>query len=491
MRDASLRPHELDRNETGRPPESLAAAGGAIMKFERRLILRAGVSATLWTAFGGGASPQSPAARVASDGFRLLEAAPAHAPLRGASSAAVSTLGYEGGTPGPVLRLRKGEELKVRLTNRLGEPTTLSWPGLRIVNAMAGIGGLTQPPILPGASFDYRFTPPDSGFNLYRPHVGAATAGQIGRGLYGPIVVEEASPPAHDLEAIVALADWSLDAQGAVRDDFSDSTAARGPGHLGALLAANNAAAPLALNAAPGARVRLRLANAATARIMLIGVEGVKPLIIALDGQPAEAFSPLRNAFPMGPGARFDMLFDMPRDGAPVRFNLLGGAAAAIAGEADRAAIVFSARGDAAAQRPPLAGLDPNPLLPVEIELQRAKRVDITIAGGGGAPFSINGATSRDWPAKPLFSAARGAPVALGLVNNTLVAQAIRLHGHFMRLLHPLDDGWEPYWRDCVLIAPGKTTHVAFVADNPGRWPIESAIPEHQAQGVMTMFAVS
>src|SRR5208283_4221611 len=99
-----------------------------------------------------------------------------------------------------------------------------------------------------------RFTPPDSGFNLYRPHAGAATAGQVGRGLYGPIVVDEASPPAVDLEAIVALADWKLDADGRVRDDFSDPGLARGAGRLGAQLAANNGATPLVLNPAPGAR---------------------------------------------------------------------------------------------------------------------------------------------------------------------------------------------------------------------------------------------
>jgi FtsP/CotA-like multicopper oxidase with cupredoxin domain len=129
-------------------------------------------------------------------------------------------------------------------------------------------------------------------------------------------------------------------------------------------------------------------------------------------------------------------------------------------------------------------------LLPTEINLARAKRVDVTIAGGGAVPFSINGKTSLSWPTAPLFSVARGAPVTLGLVNNTTVAQVIRLHGHAMRLLHALDDGWEPYWRDSVIIAPGKTSHVAFVADNPGHWPIESAIPDHMAAGVMTMFAV-
>jgi FtsP/CotA-like multicopper oxidase with cupredoxin domain len=460
------------------------------MNPDRRLLLRAGVSATIWAASGGALSAQPVPSRIAADGFRLLDAAPAQAQIVPIPAPATAALGYEGATPGPLLRLRKGEELKIRLTNRLSEPTSLCWPGLRIPNAMAGISGLTQGAVKPGASFDYRFTPPDSGFNLYRPHVGAATPGQIGRGLYGPIVVDEASPPQCDLEAIVALADWSLDDKGQVRDNFSDLAAARGAGHLGGLVAANNGATPLALNAAPGARVRLRLVNAANARLMAIGVMGVKPLIIALDGQPAEPFEPLHNVFPMGPGARFDMLFDMPRDGAPVRFVLLGGAAAAIPGEADRALIAFAATGDPLAQRPPLAGLPANPALPAEINLQRATRFDMAIAGGGAAPFSINGASLRDWPVKPLFAVARGAPVTLGFVNKTAVTQAIRIYGHFMRLLHAMDDGWEPYWRDNLLIAPGKTSHVAFVADNPGHWPIESAIPEHQAAGVMTMFAV-
>jgi FtsP/CotA-like multicopper oxidase with cupredoxin domain len=460
------------------------------MNSNRRVILRAGVAASLWTAFGGELRAQPAPPRVAPDGFRLLEAKRAQAQLAPLPAPAVVALGYDSATPGPLLRLRNGEQLKVRLTNGLTEPTSLCWPGLRIANAMAGIGGLTQTAVAPGGSFDYRFTPPDSGFNLYRPHAGAATTGQIGRGLYGPIIVEEAASPANDLETIVVLSDWSLDDQGQVRDNFSDAIAARGAGHLGAQLTANNSAAPLTLNAAPGARVRLRLANAANARIMVIGIGGVKPLIIALDGQPAEAFEPLRNSFPIGPGARFDMMFDMPRDGTPVRFVLLGGGAAAIDGETDRPAIVFVARGDPVAQRPKLAGLDANPALPTEIDLQRAKRVEIAIAGGGAAPFSINGATASDWPAKPLFSVARRAPVALALINKTPVTQVIRLYGHFMRLLHAMDDGWEPYWRDSVLIAPGKTSHVAFVADNPGRWPIESAICEHQAAGVMTMFAV-
>jgi FtsP/CotA-like multicopper oxidase with cupredoxin domain len=433
------------------------------MTIDRRRMLRAGVVAALW-ASRPEASRAGDGVPIAPDGFRVVEAGPARPPP---GDGPASDLGYDGTTPGPLLRLRAGEALKVRLVNRLAAPTTLGWPGLRMPNAMAGIAGLTQPAVPAGGRFDYRFTPPDSGFNLYRPEAGAATADQIRRGLFGPVVVEEAEPPACDLEAIVALSE-GLGGSGA---------------SAGATLRANGRGAPLALRAAPGARVRLRLANACDARILVVRVEGARPLIVALDGQPAEAFEPLRNAFPMGPGARFDMLFDMPRDGTAVRFL-------SIAAGGETPLVGFAAAGAAVAARPPLAGLPANPLLPAEIDLARARRVDLRIAGGGAAPFSINGAILREWPGKPLFSVPRGAPVTLGLINATAVTQAIRLHGHVMRLLHPMDDGWEPYWRDSVLVAPGTTSHVAFVADNPGRWPIDSAIAAHAAAGVMTSFVV-
>jgi len=457
------------------------------MGVNRRAFLGGGVAASLW-AWRRAAPAQTPARP---DGFLILEAAPASARLAAPPAPATRLLSYNGATPGPLLRLRKGEELKLRLANRLDEGTTLSFPGLRTANAVAGIGGLTQPLVAPAAGLDIRFTPPDSGFALYCPDAGGATARQVGSGLFGAIVVEEAAPPAVDLEAIVVLADWRLDEKGEIEDDFSDPAVTRGAGRLGALATAGAAPAPLTLAPAPGARVRLRLANAATARVMSIGVVGVKPLIVAVDGQPSEPFEPLRNLFPMGPGARFELMFDMPRDaGATVGFILRGGEAAAIPGELDRPMVVFEARGEARAPRPAIAGLAANPLLPAEIGLERAKRVDLTIEGGGAAPFAVNGASFAEWGAKPLFAVPRGAPVTLGFVNKTAVTQAMRLGGHVGRLLHALDDGWEPYWRDTVLVAPGRTVHVAFVADNPGKWPLGSAIPEHRAAGVGGWFQV-
>ena len=51
--------------------------------------------------------------------------------------------------------------------------------------------------------------------------------------------------------------------------------------------------------------------------------------------------------------------------------------------------------------------------------------------------------------------------------------QTLRITGHVARLLHSLDDGWDPYWRDIFIMPPAKTVHAAFVADNPGLWPLE------------------
>jgi FtsP/CotA-like multicopper oxidase with cupredoxin domain len=456
------------------------------MALSRRALLGGGISAGLW-AWSGDAGAEASGLEPGSDGFLVLDASPASLNL---AADPTHALGYNGGAPGPLLRIRHGAVLKVRLRNKLTEPTTLSFPGLRAINAAAGIGGLTQPPVAPGASLDIRFSPPDAGFNLYFPHTGAASTGQASRGLFGPIVVEEASPPTVDLETIVVLSDWRLDPSGQLAD-LGRADLGRGAGRIGAVLTANSAQAPLLLPAAPGARVRLRLANAATARVMGITIEGAKTSIVAVDGQPSEAFEPLHDLVPMAPGARFELMFDMPREaGRFVRFVLRGGDLGAVPGEPDRPMIVFEAKGEAVAARPAIAALPANPRLPQEIALERAKRVDLTISGGGAAPFAIDGVSFVDWAPKPSFAVARGSPVTLGFVNKTAYPQAMRMYGHVGRLLHPLDDGWEPYWRDILLVAPGKTAHMAFVADNPGKWPIESASPERRAAGLATWFQV-
>ena len=71
--------------------------------------------------------------------------------------------GYEGAAPGPLLRVGRGEELRVRLINAHPASTAIHWHGVRVPNLMDGVPGLTQAAVAPGATFDYRFQPPDAG----------------------------------------------------------------------------------------------------------------------------------------------------------------------------------------------------------------------------------------------------------------------------------------------------------------------------------------
>jgi FtsP/CotA-like multicopper oxidase with cupredoxin domain len=398
--------------------------------------------------------------------------------------------GFDGRSPGTLLRLRKGDPLDVTLVNSLLRPTSIHWRGVRGPNEFDGVAPLTQKPVEPGARQQIRFTPPDAGTYLYHAHAEPDMAAQVERGLYGALIVEEPDAPPVDHDLLAMLDDWRLDEAGAV--------SACGPIDV---LTVNSAPAPMTQQAAPRARVRLRLVNAASARIMAVRFEEAQAMVVAIDGQPCRAFPPLRDTLPIGPGARFDVILDLPaQEGESARAVLLGAN-----GAPDRPLVVLTARGAPVEPRPPVEAAAQNPLLPAEIRLQAAHRLDLGLEGPAGetpgpaspglpCPTPAGGwrlATPKPVRAgAPLFAVKRGTPVALGFVNRTGVAQVMRVHGHAMRQLHQLDDGWEPYWRDSVIVGPGRTVRVAFVADNPGRWRIGSGVMTHAAGGMAGFFEV-
>ena len=98
---------------------------------------------------------------------------------------------YNGQVPGPTLRVRLGDTVRVHFVNHLPQPTTIHWHGVRVPNAMDGVPNLTQPPVEPGQSFDYEFTPKDAGTFWFHPHVRSSE--QVERGLYGVLIVEDAA----------------------------------------------------------------------------------------------------------------------------------------------------------------------------------------------------------------------------------------------------------------------------------------------------------
>jgi FtsP/CotA-like multicopper oxidase with cupredoxin domain len=149
----------------------------------------------------------------------------------------------------------------------------------------------------------------------------------------------------------------------------------------------------------------------------------------------------------------------------------------------------------------PVAWLSDNGL-PEFIDLRHAMRFDYEVtrlvdpknaqALGASDPsklWAING-KSGDLGKPPLFSVKRGTSVVVSIANKTDVPVVTKLNGHVARLLHPRDDGWTPYWVDVVLVGPGTTERIAFVADNPGRWLLGGRILDHLAGGQFSWFEV-
>src|SRR5215472_17133581 len=139
----------------------------------RRIVLSCGLAAGLWRL---GARARADAPAPAAKGALNFEAGPARLQLAPPPAETAAAYAYSGAIPGPLVRLKPGEELRLKFTTKLAEPTTLSFPGLHAPNAAAGIGGLTQERLKPGASTEIRFRLLDSGFNLYLPHAGSTDA---------------------------------------------------------------------------------------------------------------------------------------------------------------------------------------------------------------------------------------------------------------------------------------------------------------------------
>jgi FtsP/CotA-like multicopper oxidase with cupredoxin domain len=134
----------------------------------------------------------------------------------------------------------------------------------------------------------------------------------------------------------------------------------------------------------------------------------------------------------------------------------------------------------------PAAALPSNGL-PEQLDLKNAQRFEIAFGG-----------TQADWvaPAKfaagspPAFRAKAGRAVVLALTNRAAIATVFHLHGHHFRLLDRLDDGWKPFWLDTLAIEPGQTQRVAFLAEYPGRYLIESVATDWAAPRLVRWYSV-
>ncbi len=416
-----------------------------------------------------------------------LVAAPAVLPLAG--NPKLEVWAYDGQVPGPTLRVKLGETLRIRFVNHLPQPTTIHWHGVRVPNAMDGVPYATQPPVEPGQSFTYEFTPKDAGTYWYHPHVRGSE--QQERGLYGLLIVDDPAPAPWSQDVAWVLDDWLLGQDGQIFPEFNTRHDLMHDGRWGNVVTVNGQVAPT-LAARPGERIRLRLLDSANGRVFVPDWGSLAATIIALDGNYASRPVPA-GGFEVAPGNRVDLDVRVPRQPGsyPIydrfiaqRPNLLG--TLVVAGEPVITPDFASpAAGRVLEWREALAA-------PVDREIH----IDTRAGGPYGIQWAFDGQPYMNHAdghvMAPLATLIQGRFHHLRFVNDSYRLHPIHIHGMFFRLLardgKPVD---EPFFRDTVLLHRKESVDLGVVPEDVGLWMMHCHILEHAEVGMMALLRVN
>jgi FtsP/CotA-like multicopper oxidase with cupredoxin domain len=235
-----------------------------------------------------------------------------------------------------------------------------------------------------------------------------------------------------------------------------------------------------------GGRVRLRIINGASSSQFWIDLGDLTGRVVATDGH---AVKPVPGKlFPIAMAQRLDILIDLPAAGAfPVRARLEGSvrqtgiilatAGARISRLMDNAHAASPVDNSLEAQ---LAATDPLPPRPADV-------VRTIALGGAMKPYawSMGG---EYWPHITPLMLNKGQRVEIELVNGSMMAHPIHLHGHVFQVTAIDGRPLHGAVRDTVLVSPSGRVRIAFDADNPGRWAFHCHNPYHMETGMMTEF---
>lgn len=222
----------------------------------------------------------------------------------------VNTWGYNGSSPGPTIEAVEGDRLRLFVTNRLPEPTSVHWHGILLPNGMDGVSGLLQPAIRPGETHVYEFTLRQWGTYMYHPHADEMV--QMALGMMGFLVVhpKHAEESAVDRDFCLFPHMWFVDPGSATPDptvmlDFNTFTF-NGRAYPGT--------DPLVVRL--GERVRIRVANVSMTSHP-IHIHGVSTWVTQTDGGPIprSAWWPETSIdVPTGTTRAFEFVADNPGD---------------------------------------------------------------------------------------------------------------------------------------------------------------------------------
>lgn len=385
---------------------------------------------------------------------------------------------YGGRFPGPELRVRRGETLRLNFRNALPEVTNLHFHGMHI--PPTGRADNIWIDIPPGESFRYEFEIPasEAGTHWYHPHAHGLIAKQMWHGLSGPFVVEGGID---DMPELRAADDRTL----LLRDiDFTGSRPTKhwpndwSHGKEGRLILCNGAVAPT-IQARAGL-MRLRLINASNAHYMRVGRADGRPLqLIATDGRTLSKTRTVGDIL-LTPAQRADVLVEMPGD-RPVELLHL---------PYDRRAPYVSPKRTLATLRPPRE----HRTIPVPETLQTFEATDPAHAvrrrSVSMAMFLLNGKPYN--PARIDQRGRRGDLEIWEIANVGTMDHPFHMHTWYFQ---PLTRNGRPWpfdcWRDTVNLTPGDRVELLVpLTDYVGKTVYHCHIAEHGDKGMMGILDV-
>jgi len=385
-----------------------------------------------------------------------------------------------GSIPGPLLEANLGDRIIVHFENRLPDPTTVHWHGLRVPNAADGTP-LSQVMVEPGATYDYELTALDAGLFWYHPHMEADV--QIERGLYAPIVIHGSVEPDVVADRVFVLDDVKLESSGQLSTVTNNLDVMLG--RQGNVLLVNGQTRPT-LDVAAGTRERWRFVNVANGRYFNLELPGHRFLVIGWDGGPL--VTPYEAAtILIAPGERYDVLVEPTADTALRTLYYDRGHDIPDPGPIELVPIRVGAPGPTPA---PLLGVwgDVAPL-PIDTSTPRLRFVLEEQETGVTEPtFSING---ERYPDVTPTLARKGDLAIWEIVNLAEMDHPFHLHGMSFQILDEAGQIATLGWKDTVNVPQQKSLGVAVRYEAEGRWMYHCHILEHAERGMMGELSVS
>ena len=505
----------------------MGATGVKEGSLSRREFLRVsgqtGLGALAVTVGGGALIPaQGGAAQHPRAGIREIRLEAREVAWELAPGKVIKAMTYNGQVPGPEIRLKEGEQVRIVLKNLLAEPTTIHWHGVDVPNLMDGVPGITQKPVQSGETFVYEFEARPAGTRWYHTHF--QDHRQLDLGLYAPLIIEPARPDPFpfDREYTLVLDDWATGTGRPLPSTREGTAGGRGGmggmmgggmgrmmegmmgrGGMGGMMGGQHPAydvmtingkaypATQPLKVRKGERVRLRLINASADHTHVIRLAGHRLKVTHTDGNPL--VQPVEvDAVGIAPSERYDVLFLADQPGAWFLYCTERGHA----GAGEQVLVAYEGHEEAKPEAPVegVAGLSlwqyalgqGREVLPRPWGQERT--FNLTLSGGmmGSDIWTING---KQYPNTDPLRLRKGDRARVRFNNQSMEAHPMHLHGQSFKVLAVNGQRLvEPIVRDSVDVeAHMGSVVIEFTAHNPGDWFFHCHKPMHMEGGMITL----